>query len=85
MTFLTTPDFKNWLALEATKTGADSVGDFIRLRCQNAPSEEDMLFSAMARDIREATRRASAALDKGLSEVNSVLAELASKRKERKG
>ncbi len=81
VTFLTTPDFKAWLGEEVVKTGVGSLSELIRIRCQNAPKEEDLLFAEMLKEVKAAAARANAALDKGLKDANAVLAEL--KKKER--
>ena len=43
VTFLTSPDFKAWLVEEAGKADV-SVSEFIRLRCQYGPSEDELML-----------------------------------------
>ena len=77
ITFLSTPDFKDFLAAEAAKEGT-SVAELIRQRCENKPAntkEEEMLL-AVAKEVRQATARAKKSLEKGLADAERTLKEL---------
>ena len=74
-TILTTPDFKAWLAREAKKEGI-SVSELVRQRCQAKPSKDEALLAALAAEVRDAAQKAEASLTRGLSDAESVLAEL---------
>ena len=80
VTFLTSPDFKAWLVEEAGKADV-SVSEFIRLRCQYGPSEDELMLLAMAEELKKATRRAGDSLEKGIRDAESVLKELRRRKK----
>lgn len=75
ITFLASPDFKEWLKKEAKKTGI-SISELIRLRCQNSPSAEELLIVQMAVEVKKAVQRASTSLDKGLRDAEVLLKEI---------
>ena len=80
VTFLTSPDFKAWLVEEAVKADV-SVSEFIRLRCQYGPSEDELMLLAMAEELKKATQRAGDSLEKGIRDAESVLKELRHRKK----
>ncbi|MHB8111692.1 MAG: hypothetical protein ACYDHW_16840 [Syntrophorhabdaceae bacterium] len=82
VTFLTSPDFKTWLGKEADKVGI-SISELIRIRCQGKLNEEELMLSTTINELRTATVRASAALDKGLKDAETVLSELRTAREGR--
>ncbi|WAC08356.1 MAG: hypothetical protein OS130_03945 [Thermodesulfobacteriota bacterium] len=73
ITFLGTPEFKGWLKNEAKKEGV-SIAELIRHRCLNEPNEDELLLLAMADEVKKATHRAKASLNKGLKDANEALA-----------
>ncbi len=76
ITILGTPEFKAFLVREAEKEGV-SVSQFVRQRCENNPQTQDEeLLAAMVKEIMLATAKATASLEKGLSEAEQVLNEL---------
>ena len=80
VTFLTSPDFKEWLVEEAKKADI-SVSEFIRLRCQYGPSEEELMLLAMVEELKKATQRARKSLEKGIRDAESVLKRLQRRKK----
>ncbi len=76
ITILGTPEFKSFLVREAKKAGI-SVSEFIRQRCENNPQTKDeKMLAAMVNEVKLATARAAASLEKGLADADQVLAEL---------
>jgi hypothetical protein len=77
ITFLSTPDFKAFLFAEAAKEGT-SVAELIRHRCENkqANSDDEEMLLAMAKEVRKATAKAKASLEKGLADAENVLKEI---------
>jgi len=76
---LTTPDFRDWLQKEAKQAGV-SVGELVRSRCEQRPTDEERAIAEMAAQLRKEVRRAQASLKAGLAEADSVLQELRSRR-----
>ena len=76
ITILGTPKFKAFLVREAKREGM-SVSQFVRQRCENRPQTQDEeILATLVEEIRTATAKASASLEKGLSDAEQVLAEL---------
>ncbi len=77
ITFLSTPDFKDFLAAEAEREGT-SVAELIRQRCEKKPvdTEDEELLLALAKEVSEATARAKRSLDKGLADAEKALKEI---------
>jgi len=76
ITILGTPEFKAYLVREAKREGI-SVSKFVRQRCENKPQTHDEeILATMVEQVRAATAKASASLEKGLSDAEQVLAEL---------
>ncbi len=75
ITFATSPAFKAWLQKEAMQTGV-SVSELIRRRCQGELDGDELLFSVLAEDIRKATTKATAKLDRGIKSIQDILAEI---------
>jgi hypothetical protein len=77
ITFLSTPDFKDFLAAEAAREGT-SVAELIRQRCEQKPAdiEEEEMLLAMVKEVGQATVRAKKSLEKGLADAEKVLQEL---------
>ncbi len=76
ITILGTPEFKAYLIREAKREGI-SVSQFVRQRCENKPQTQDEeILATLVKEVGAATARASASLEKGLSDVELVLAEL---------
>ncbi|MCU7924421.1 MAG: hypothetical protein KZQ99_07160 [Candidatus Thiodiazotropha sp. (ex Dulcina madagascariensis)] len=76
ITILGTPDFKSFLTREAKKEGV-SVSQLVRDRClgKSADPDEEVL-TALVSEVRDATRRAQKALDKGLRDARKTIKEL---------
>ncbi len=81
VTFLATPDFKEFITTEASKEGV-SVSELIRDRmsgeAQIDPDEE--VLAALILQVGDATRRANKSLDKGLKAANATLRALRKQR-----
>ena len=76
ITILGTPKFKAFLVREAQREGM-SVSQFVRQRCENRPQTQDEeILATLVEEVRTATAKASASLEKGLSDAEQVLAEL---------
>jgi hypothetical protein len=77
ITFLSTPDFKAFLAAEAAKEGI-SVAELIRQRCEGTPAntEEEEMLLVLVEEVGKATARAKRSLDKGLADAEKVLKEI---------
>lgn len=77
ITILGTPEFKNFLALEAKKEGV-SLSQLVRQRCEKKPasSEDEELLAALVKEVRAATAKAKVSLEKGLADAEQVLAEI---------
>ena len=76
ITLLGTPDFKAFLASEAKSEGV-SISELVRRRCQAVPPNDDeVALRELIKLATEATRRATASLEKGLNDADNVLAEL---------
>lgn len=76
ITILGTPDFKSFLSREAKKEGV-SVSQLVRDRCRRkvADADEELLLQLVL-EVRDATRRAETALDKGIKDAEKALAEM---------
>jgi len=74
-TILTTPGFKAWLIDEAKKEGV-SISELVRQRCQAKPNQDELLLSAVLKEVQEALPKAYESLTEGLKDANSVLAEI---------
>ncbi|MEH0019649.1 MAG: hypothetical protein V6Z89_08350 [Desulfobacter sp.] len=77
ITILSTPDFKAWLSREAKKEGV-SLSELVRRRCRLTPGDDEVVLAALVGEVREATQKAKASLEKGLEDAESVLTELRS-------
>ena len=77
ITILGTPDFKDFLTLEAKKEGV-SLSQLVRQRCEKKPinNEDEELLAALVKEVRTATAKAKVSLEKGLSDAEQVLAEI---------
>jgi hypothetical protein len=77
ITILGTPDFKNFLTLEAKKEGV-SLSQLVRQRCEKKPTnnEDEELLTALVKEVRAVTAKARVSLEKGLSDAEKVLAEI---------
>jgi len=77
ITILGTPDFKNYLTLEAKKEGI-SLSQLVRQRCQNTSqkNEDEELLAVLVEEVRAATSRAKDSLGKGLDDAEKVLADI---------
>ncbi len=80
ITILGTPDFKAFLVSEAQKEGV-SVSQLVRKSCSGSKAGQDeQLLIALTAELKKVTAQATKSLEKGLSEAESVLAELRCKR-----
>ncbi len=79
LTLLTTPEFKAFLGVEASRDGI-SVAELVRSRCEQKPDADDALLAAMAAELRKTIREAKSSLKEGLAEANAVLLELRMRR-----
>jgi uncharacterized protein YpuA (DUF1002 family) len=75
ITILGSPDFKVWLESEAQKEGI-SLSELVRQRCQHETGEDELLLAALVGEVKKATQKAKASLNKGLKDVETVLAEI---------
>lgn len=76
ITILGTPEFKAYLVREAKRTGI-SVSQFVRQRCESKPqTQDDEILATLLEEVRASTAKASASLEKGLSDAEQVLAEM---------
>ena len=76
ITVLGTPEFKAFLVSEAKRRGI-SISEFVRRRClgQPADEEEELLFK-LVEEVRVATKRAKASLERGIRDAEHVIKEL---------
>ena len=76
ITVLGTPEFKAFLVSEAKRQGI-SISEFVRRRClgQPADEEEELLFK-LVEEVRVATKRAKASLERGIRDAEHVIKEL---------
>jgi len=74
----TTPEFKNFLAIEAEREGV-SVAELVRSRFDRDEDSEEALLTALTAKLRESVAAAKKSLQEGLTEAESVLTELRSK------
>jgi len=75
ITILGSPDFKVWLEKESGKQGL-SLSEFVRQRCLHKADEDELLLSTLVTEVKRATQKAKASLNKGLKDVENVLAEI---------
>jgi hypothetical protein len=80
---LTTPAFREWLRQEAKKGGV-SVGELVRRRCEGASPEEEEAVAELAAQLRKEVRKAQTSLRSSLAEAEALIAELKSKREDRR-
>jgi len=76
ITILGTPEFKSFLVHQARQQGI-SVSEFVRRRCvdQHVERDEELLLG-LINEVKLATKRAKSVLEKGISDVEAVIAEL---------
>lgn len=79
VTLLTSPDFKAFLSAEARREGV-SVAEVVRSRCERRPTDEEAILVALTRELNQAVSEAKQALQSGLDEAQSVLAEIRARR-----
>jgi hypothetical protein len=79
VTLLTTKEFKSFLRAEAQREGV-SVAELVRVRCEHKPHPDEVVLGKLTAELREALRAAKSSLKEGLSEAQSILAELRSGR-----
>ncbi len=76
ITILGTPDFKKFLTREAKKEGI-SLSMLVRRRCeQRSTNEEEQLLLDLLAELKTATQRADASLDKGIESMQQALTEI---------
>jgi hypothetical protein len=76
ITILGTPDFKAYLNQEAKREGI-SVSQLVRQRCEKRTVDKDEeILRLLVEEVRQATDRATASLNKGLADAEKVLSEL---------
>jgi hypothetical protein len=80
ITILGSPDFKFWLEKEAEKEGI-SLSELVRKRCQHKANEDELLLAALVAEVKKATKKAKASLNKGIKDAEIFLSEV---RKDRK-
>ena len=71
VTFLATPELKNYLETEASKQGV-SIGQLIREKCGQATEEEELL-KAVAAQLRREVREAKMALKTANQRVDKLV------------
>ena len=72
---LVTSDFKTFLMSEAKREKV-SVGELIRTRCEQRPSEDEAILIELVAELRDRVRDAKKSLKEGLDEAHTTLAEL---------
>lgn len=79
ITILSTPEFKAFLSAEASKAGV-SVAELVRSRCErpaaNESADDQALLATFTQELKEATARANASLDKGMKKAEAILTKL---------
>jgi hypothetical protein len=75
VTLLTTKEFKSFLRAEAQREGV-SVAELVRVRCEHKPHPDEVMLGRLTAELRKALRTAKSSLKEGLSEAQSILAEL---------
>lgn len=73
ITILGTPEFKMFLAIEADKEGI-SISELVRRRCEQSPSEEELVLAGLAEELMHSVANAQQALTEGLQAIQDVLA-----------
>lgn len=76
---LTTPEFKAHLAIVAQREGK-SVAELVRSRFERSPDSDEAVLVALTKQLRTAVAAAKTSLQDGLSEAESVLSELRTKK-----
>ena len=76
---LTTPEFRVWLRKEACEAGV-SVGELVRIRCEQRSEEEIVLAELTALLCKEVTAT-RATVRRNLDETRAILSELRASRK----
>ena len=79
VTFLAAPEFKAFLVEEAKREGV-SVGELVRRRCEQRPSNDEAALAALTIELRKAVGEAKKALKHGVDEAHGVLRELSAAR-----
>jgi hypothetical protein len=79
VTLLTSPDFKEFLNVEAEREGV-SVAELVRRRCERRPTDEEAILAALTGQLTKAVAEAKKAIKGGLDNAQSVLAELRGRR-----
>ena len=75
ITVLGTPEFKAFPASEAKRQGI-RISEFVRRRCPGQPLyEEQELLLKLADEVKVATKRAKASLERGLRDAERVIRE----------
>ena len=76
ITILGTPEFKDFLVREAKKEGL-SLSQLVWQRCERKPQNRDeALLAAFINEVIAATAKAKVSLEKGISDVEKILAEI---------
>ncbi len=75
VTLLTSTDFKAFLSAEALREGV-SVAELIRSRCEQRPSAEEAVLSALVAELHHAVGAAKRSMREGLNEAQAVLTEI---------
>lgn len=69
------------MTVEAAKKGG-SESEFVRRRCERAPSEDEMMLLEMAHELQHVVDLAKISLESGLSAIQDVLTELKTEKHE---
>ena len=72
ITVLGTTEFKAFLSTEA-KREQISVSELVRRRCEHRATDDELLLSALADELRAGVKEANKALDKGLAAAHRML------------
>lgn len=82
ITVLGTPEFKAFLAAEASREGV-SVSELVRRRCEGAPTQDDALLRELSAELRASVADARRSLENGLRAVQEALADAEANRRRR--
>jgi hypothetical protein len=52
------------------------LSEFVRQRCLHKADEDELLLSTLVTEVKRATQKAKSSLNKGLKDVENVLAEI---------
>jgi hypothetical protein len=74
ITFLSSPEFKANLERQA-RTARVSLGELIRSKFDNEPSEDESLLIALTRELQAGLKAARGAVAEALAETQAALAE----------